>query len=139
MQRLMLKHHTEFSEVQRGLMDEVREKKSEPCVSPNAAREGARRGVIVRSIRSVGTENAGIKARVMEFAGSYLVTFGDDTLTIDDVEINPDAAGVDDPGRGLSFGNDLIVRVTYEYQFLFLSTIKIGPINLQSVSTMRME
>ena len=108
-------------------------------VITNAAREGARRGVIVRSIRSVGTENAGIKARVMDFAKSNLVTFGDDILTIDDVKINPDADGVDDPVRELSFDNDLIVWVTYEYQFLFLSTIKIGPINLQSVSTMKME
>ena len=85
-------------------------------VITNAAREGARRGVIVRSIRSVGTENAGIKARVMDFAKSNLVTFGDDILTIDDVKINPDADGVDDPVRELSFDNDLIVWVFIHFQ-----------------------
>ncbi|WP_299979358.1 TadE family protein [Desulfobacula sp.] len=110
-------------------------------VITNAAREGARRGVIMRApTRIVDDENAEIKARVMEFAESYLVTFGDDILTIDDVKINfDDDIDADDPVRGLSPGNDLIVQVTYEYQFLFLSTIGIGPIDLTSTATMKME
>ncbi|WP_291348238.1 TadE family protein [Desulfobacula sp.] len=123
-------------------------------VITNAAREGARRGVIMRApTRVVSAENAEIRARIQEFAESHLVTFGDDTFDAFDtnpetknVSINPDPiTDVDDPDRELSFESDLIVRATYEYKFLFLSTkiepiySGIGPINLTSTATMKME
>lgn len=123
-------------------------------VITNAAREGARRGVIMRApTRIVSAENHEIRARIQWFAKSYLVTFGDDTFDAFDtnpetknVSINPDPiTDVDDPDRGLSFGDALIVQVTYKYKFLFLSTkiepiySGIGPIDLTSTATMKME
>lgn len=109
-------------------------------VLTNACREGARTGVVMRSPpRDVDAENSIIKNRVIEYAADHLVTFGEDTFTNEDVTINPDADGNDDPNRVLSFGKDLIVQATYKYDFLFLSTINIGPITIKPVSTMKME
>ncbi len=60
----------------------------------------------------------------------HLITFGDDVLTADDIVI---------PDRCLQFQCDLEVQVNYEYEFLFLSNLEIGPINLQATSVMQME
>lgn len=99
-------------------------------VITNAAREGARRGVIMRAAtRDVSAENVEIIARVNEFAEAHLITFGAGSLSI--VPLSDT--------RETSFGTDLVVEANFLYDFLFLSTIGIGPINLQSVATMRME
>jgi len=96
-------------------------------VITNAAREGARAGIIARAVRLPDSE---IKEVVRNYAAQYLVTFGDDVLTDDDIVI---------PARCLKFKCDLKVQVDYVYEFLFLSNIGIGPLNLRATSVMKME
>ena len=93
----------------------------------NAAREGARAGIIARPVRLSNDE---IKAVVLNYGAQHLVTFGDDTLTVDNIVI---------PDRCLEFQCDLEVQVNYEYEFLFLSNFGIGPLNLLITSVMKME
>lgn len=95
-------------------------------VITNAAREGARLGVIVRTPRVSDEE---IKDEVKSYAQKHLVTFGSDTLDDSHIEILP-------AGRCLGFGCDLKVSVTYDYNFLVFAEL---PITLKSVSVMRME
>ncbi|MDL1962788.1 MAG: pilus assembly protein [Deltaproteobacteria bacterium] len=96
-------------------------------VITNAAREGARAGIIARQQRLSNDE---IKTVVLNYGAQHLITFGNDVLTADDIVI---------PARCLIFQCDLEVQVDYEYAFLFLSNIGIGPLNLRATSLMRME
>ena len=96
-------------------------------VITNAAREGARSGIIARPVR---LSNGAIKTVVLNYGAQHLITFGDDVLTGDDIAI---------PARCLKFQCDLEVQVNYEYKFLFLSNIGIGPLSLRAVSVMKME
>ena len=112
-------------------------------VITNAAREGARYGIVSRLNRRSNVE---IKAVVLNYAEQHLVTFGDDVLTDDDIDIKPvyDAPQDEyDPDtatdRCVWFGCDLEVTVDYEYEFLFLSNLGIGPIDLRATSVMKME
>lgn len=106
-------------------------------VITNAVREGTRTGVLMRGApRTVATEDLLIKNVVVNFAQSHLVTFGSDTFNTSDVIINNGVARVQ---ADLVFQNNLTVKANFSYKFLFLSTIGIGPINLNPISTMRME
>ena len=96
-------------------------------VITNAAREGARAGIIARPVR---LSDGAIRAVVLNFGAQHLVTFGNDVLTVGDIVI---------PARCLEFQCDLEVQVNYVYEFLFLSNIGIGPLNLRATSVMRME
>lgn len=103
-------------------------------VMTNAVRNGCRTGVIMRvAPRIVLTEDQLIKDETRDLAQNFLVTFGNDTFDSSDVTITRE-----DP-LNLSFGSDLTIEANFSYDFLFLSTIGIGPINLKSVSTMKME
>jgi len=97
-------------------------------VITNAAREGARYGIIARA--PMRWSDDAIKQKVRDYAENHLVTFGDDELTADDVVI---------PARCTTFQCDLEVQVNYVYDFLFLSNIGIGPLNLRATSVMKME
>ena len=124
-------------------------------VITNAAREGARAGIVARPVRlpNVGIPpNVGISDVVVDYAAQHLITFGDDVLTVDDVDIDPIDSdlsdGLDTDHRcvvfeyeynNLDYRCELEVTVDYEYQFLFLSNLGIGPINLRATSVMRME
>ena len=126
-------------------------------VITNAAREGARAGIVARPVRlpNVGIPpDIGISDVVVAYAANHLVTFGDDVLTVNDVDIKPidfDLSDGFDPdtNRCIVFeyedaaGDfhpcDLEVTVNYTYEFLFLSIMGIGPLNLQATSVMRME
>lgn len=106
-------------------------------VITNAAREGARVGIIVRTPpRDSGQENQEIKDTIKNYARNYLVTFGSDTLEDDDITISR---------QGMTFGDDLEVVVDYEYKFFVLNNPisqiwgGIGPINFSATSIMRME
>jgi hypothetical protein len=119
-------------------------------VITNAAREGARAGIIARPVR---LSNVDISDVVVGYAENHLVTFGDDVLTAGDVdidEIDEDLSdGLDTDHRcvvfefeypaGVFHRCDLEVTVNYKYEFLFLSSLGIGPINLRATSVMRME
>ena len=95
-------------------------------VITNAAREGARAGIVACPERLSDDE---IKAEVLGYCTQHLVTFGDGQPTV----------GIGPVGRCVEFGCDLGVAVNYEYEFLFLSNLGIGPINLRAISVMRME
>jgi Flp pilus assembly protein TadG len=96
-------------------------------VITNATREGVRLGVIVRAPERYSDDD--IREEIKNYAQNHLVTFGSDTL--DDGHINI-------PGRCLTFGCDLEVEVTYDYEFLVLKNL-LGTITLKATSTMRME
>lgn len=114
-------------------------------VLTNAVREGARRGVVMRSQpRSVSEEDAAVVARVMQFVDNNLVTFGNFSFGEDDVivySVVDESTG--DPitrvEADLGFGKDLIVTANFSYDFLFISTLGIGPIDIKPVSRMKME
>ncbi|SDT97865.1 TadE/TadG family type IV pilus assembly protein [Desulfobacula phenolica] len=114
-------------------------------VLTNAAREGARRGVIMRSQpRSVSEEDAAVVARVMQFVDNNLVTFGNFSFGEDDIIVYSvvDESTGDPMPRvegDLGFGKDLIVTANFTYDFLFISTLGIGPIDIKPVSRMKME
>jgi hypothetical protein len=110
-------------------------------VITNAAREGARAGIISRPVRLSNDE---IKAVVLGYGAQHLITFGDDVLSADDIDIKPvdnDLSDGFDPNthRCTRFGHDLALQVNYEYEFLFLSNLEIGPIDLRGTSVMKME
>ena len=108
-------------------------------VLTNACREGARVGVVVRSPRNQGIEDAEIRATVLEYARDHLVSFGaGGTLTNADIVIEPATRclGFEDADGNRCF---LIVTVDYRYTFLYLNNFGIGPLNIQAVSRMQME
>ena len=111
-------------------------------VITNAVREAARAGIVVRSPR---LSNKKIETIARNYCEKYLVTFGAGTLNIplpllrEDESGNP--LGEDEAGNAIlgRFGDVLIVRATYQYDWLFLSTIGIGPTTIQAIARMRME
>jgi len=107
----------------------------------NAAREGARAGIISRPDR---LKNGEIETVVLNYSQQHLVTFGMDTLDTNHVTIKPIDDDISDgfvpeTDRCVVFGCDLEVKVDYTYDFLFLKTIGIDTIDIQSVATMKME
>jgi hypothetical protein len=112
-------------------------------VLTNASREGARAGVVMRIPRlpdvipSPSVGNEGIKDIVLRYASEHMVTFGPSgRLDFDDIVVLP--AEVDRVGPSL-FGTALEVKVEYQFDFLFLSTLGLGPITLKAKTIMRME
>jgi Flp pilus assembly protein TadG len=104
------------------------------AVLTNASREGARAGIVAQNPR---VDDDRICQIVTDYAASYLVTFGGDNLTCDDIIITPS-----DPRVGILFGTDLQVSVTYQYDFLVLSrllTALVGPITLNATTVMKFE
>jgi len=120
-------------------------------VITNAAREGARYGVVSRPDRYTNQE---IRDVVINYAQQHLVTFGTDTLENDNDHVGIDEVD-DDLTDGLEpdhrclvfqyeFGGathrcELEVRVNFTYNFLFLKAIGIDHLDIQSVATMKME
>ena len=104
-------------------------------VLTNASREGARAAIVTRvpplpdrythPVTGVGQ---GVIDIVEKYCQQHLVTFGDSTLPTTDVVRN-----------GTSFGDDLVVTVTYPFSFLVLSNFGLGPITLSAVTRMKME
>ncbi len=99
-------------------------------VITNASREGARAGIVASSPRLPTSQ---INSIVQSYCGNYLVTFGDSVSPSTEVSgYLPNAA----------FGNELEVKVTYQYNFLVLPNFIPGipkSLNLQAVSVMRYE
>ena len=102
----------------------------------NACREGLRAGIVVRQPRLDDNE---IQTIVRQYAEDYLVTFGNGTINFDYIlPLYDDAAR--NPGI---FGTDLIMKVTYPYDFLVLfnpiTFQRFDPITLHAKTTMKME
>jgi hypothetical protein len=115
-------------------------------VLTNASREGARAGVVMRVPRlpdeGINPEE-GIKDIVIKYAEDHMVSFGASS-TLDfgpwpgedpDVWISPAEAD----RVGVLFGEELIVKVKYPFDFLVLSGFGLGPITLTAETRMRME
>ncbi len=102
-------------------------------VITNAAREGARRGIVQEMPRvqySNGTD--GIADVVHAYADQHLVTF-DSVKPVPNVSVSAICSG---------FGDDLTVTVTYPYRFLVVPNFIPGLSNtmtLTSASVMRCE
>jgi Flp pilus assembly protein TadG len=96
----------------------------------NASREGARLGILY-SFPTRTTVGA-IDAKVKEYCGSNLITFGGSKIpTLDPL-----------PTPCVNAGDPLTVTVKFPYQFLVLPSFVsglTGPLNLQAVTTMRCE
>ena len=104
----------------------------------NASREAARAGVVVNLPR---LSNNDIDQVARDFCQSNLVSFGAApvlTITIPPVGTDPAAiaAGTE---RCVTFGCDLNVTVSYDYDFLVLASFGIGPKQITGVAQMRME
>jgi hypothetical protein len=110
-------------------------------VMNNAVREAARAGIVVRIPR---LSDAEIETVARNYCEEYLVTFGTGSLNIppllrEDESGNP--LGVDSDGNPIlgGFGDVLTVRATFQYDWLFLSTVGLGPKTIQAVARMKME
>ena len=101
----------------------------------NAAREGARQGILFHpEPRDLGAEDAAIEDVVNNYAAAYLISLGGPAQMVIDIQR---------PGGGtFSVGDELIVTVSYPYQFLiipgFIGGLG-GGINLSSTAVMRAE
>lgn len=105
-------------------------------VLTNASREGARAGIVVGLGRSGGDGADYLtvsKSVASGFCADHLVTFGSEDLAILSNYNDRDASG--NPSRG----DDLTVSLTYDYDFLLLSGLGIGPVILNAVSIMKLE
>ena len=92
----------------------------------NASREGARAGIV---FSDPIIPDSDIKKVVTDYCGSYMITFGEDSIDNDDIDIT-------------RLDGNLTVNVTYTYDFLVLPNFVagiVGNITLSAVTTMRME
>jgi Flp pilus assembly protein TadG len=89
----------------------------------DASRRGARRGVVQVIPRVPETE---IRAKVLEYTGNNLVTFG-----------TQNTPSVTVPAICVTFGNDLEVDVSYNYQFLLLPALTAGTVSPSKTITAR--
>ena len=116
-------------------------------VIANAAREGARYGVVARPVRHTNSE---IQTVVLNYTQKRLVTFGaSSTPTVkilpeyvgDPDDFNPDTSRCTnfdiEKSDGTKIRCELKVRLEYSYDFLFFA--KFGPKPIASVATMKME
>jgi len=96
----------------------------------NASREGARLGVVMRVPR---VSDAEIVGKVAGYANDFMINFGPSSAPSTTVS-PPQAART-----GSLFGTELVVEVTYPFEFLFLSNLGLGPKILKAETRMRME
>jgi Flp pilus assembly protein TadG len=102
------------------------------AVITNASREGARVGITYHPDPRL--PYADIDAAVNNYTSSYLITFGADS--------GPQIVTTPSAPTEISSGQDVIVDVTYQYDFLllpnFVSSLSDG-ITLRAITTMRAE
>jgi Flp pilus assembly protein TadG len=96
----------------------------------NASREGARAGVVMRVPR---VSDAEIVGKVEGYASDFMITFGPSSALSTTVS-PPETART-----GSLFGTELVVEVTYPFEFLVLSNFGLGPKTLRAETRMRME
>jgi len=89
----------------------------------DASRKGARLGIIQASPR-ISIDQ--IRARVLQFANTNLVTFG--TQNTPQITV---------PAICTKFGDDLEVTVTYNYSFLLLPSLTFGKVSPSKTITAR--
>ena len=98
-------------------------------VITNACREGTRAGIVARSPR---LDLTAITKVVNNYSQTHLVTFGSATAAVTSMNNS----------SGTSFGDDLTVTVTYDYDFLvlpkFISNL-MGGLTLTAQTVMKYE
>ena len=103
----------------------------------NASREGARAGIIAAVPKVTDQE---IRDKVKDYARRFLVTFSSDTLEDENINILPAYSTRNNAG---AFGTDLVVDVTYNYDFLSLfnpiTFKKFDGVPLEARTVMKME
>ena len=99
----------------------------------NASREGARAGIVM----TVGPRVSDVEIQniVRGYSQEHMVSFRASSTLVFDPPISP----VESSRKGTLFGTDLVVTVTYQFHFMFLSGIGLGPINLTAETRMKME
>lgn len=96
----------------------------------NASREGARAGIV---FAPGGISDAEIRSVVKDYCSDYMITFGEDSITDDDIDITPVVR---------NSGDNLTVNVMYTYDFLVLPNFVagiVGNMNVSAQTIMRME
>jgi len=96
-------------------------------VITNASREGARAGIVNQTPRVTPQAIASV---VTNYCGGSLITFGDNATAGPNVNVS---------STGTSFGDDLTVLVTYNYDFLVLSNLGFGQQVLGGRTVMKYE
>lgn len=96
-------------------------------VITNASREGARAGIVAQTPRVTPQAISGV---VTNYCGGRLITFGDSATAGPYVSVS---------STGTTFGSDLTVLVTYNYNFLVLSNLGFGQQVLRGQTVMRLE
>ncbi|WP_439684661.1 TadE/TadG family type IV pilus assembly protein [Cupriavidus oxalaticus] len=99
------------------------------AVLTNAAREGARVGIVLRSPKYTAAD---VNAVVQQYAANYLITFGTTNTPVVDA-----TAGI-----GESFGQPLTVKVSWTYSGLWLGRFYeafANPLVLSSTAVMNNE
>jgi hypothetical protein len=105
----------------------------------NATREGARSGIVARPTRM---SNQDITTMVENYSKQHLVTFGANnppTVTIKPIDSDLSDGFNSGTHRCVRFNCDLEVATQYQYDFLVLGNLGIGPVNIAAVSSMKME
>ncbi|MDX1754610.1 MAG: TadE family protein [Marinobacter sp.] len=101
----------------------------------NASREGARAGILYRNPPSEAAADAAITDAIENYENFLISLGGEASLTTSIVREDPD-------GDGFGRGDDLIVTITYPYQYLILSefigTLG-GELELTATTVMRAE
>ena len=102
----------------------------------NAAREGTRTGILFRpDPRNLADEDAIIEQVVNDYAADYLISLGGPAQMQIDIQRVQN-------GGSFGVGDELIVTVTYPYQFLVIPGFVAGlggGINISSTTVMRAE
>jgi Flp pilus assembly protein TadG len=101
-------------------------------VLTNASREGARAGIVMAQTR---VSDAEIEQKVEDYAQKFMVTFG----TANNPNTHVTRTWLTKVPPTLEFGDELVVTVTYNFEFLFLSIIGLGEKTLIAETRMRME
>lgn len=102
----------------------------------NSARESARFGITARSGRCSIEDITAIENIAKIYADEYLVTFD----SFNNIVFDPPITCLDKDGNvGNSFGDELTVSIKYSYDFLFLSSIGIDHLVINSVAKMKFE
>ena len=99
----------------------------------NASREGARAGIVMTEGPRVS--DAEIQNIVKGYAQRHMMSFRASIVPITTVT-RPWLLLVPPKPH---FGDELTVNVTYQFHFMFLSGIGLGPINLTAETRMKME
>jgi Flp pilus assembly protein TadG len=104
----------------------------------NAAREGARTGILFRPApRDLGGEDGRIETVVNDYAGAYLISLGGEAVM--DIDI---ARNDLDGNAVFGVGDELTVTVTYPYRYMVLPGFLAGlgdGLNLSATTVMRAE